>query len=278
MAGPKSLGRGCAELITCSGALGAKFTRCQHKTTALFTLTRCGHPRWCIERAAIVGHRCAVNDADREPSDAPPPRSRRAILLLLLGLVVAGGATVALTSRDRPTVRVSVTPIEPVIEPPAPVEVAPPPLAPVPPLPAPRPLAQAPVRQVRPAPGARAIPTTIVIAETVGGDAVVRKALVRAFGRGLKGLDLRAQADTGYSVTIHVDEQQQRGEEVTVRCALSVALLPKQHILASLKARADVAGADTPVDELYGDAAEACGQAIAKDLTTWVKAHPLGVP
>ena len=114
-----------------------------------------------------------------------------------------------------------------------------------------------------------------MIAETVGGDAVVRKAMVRAFGRGLKGLQMRAQSDTGYSVTLHVDEQQQRGEVVVVRCAVAIALLPRQNILASLKARAEVEGSDTPVDELFGDAAEACGQTLASDLAAWVKAHPL---
>ena len=279
MAGPTQSGSWLQKLIVCLIAPVGKFTRLQHRATAAFTLTHRDQRGSCIERGAFVGHRCAVNDAHREPRDAPPLRSRRALLAGAgaLLLVLAGGTLLLRLAVPPPLPprvqawRLPATAFETVALPTAePVAVAA--------VPSPevvQPLPQRRSSAVAGAAAARAPQTTIVIAETVGGDAVVRKAMVRAFGRGLKGLQMRAQSDTGYSVTLHVDEQQQRGEVVVVRCAVAIALLPRQNILASVKARAEVEGSDTPVDELYGDAAEACGQTLASDLAAWVKAHPL---
>jgi len=213
-----------------------------------------------------------VDDADRAAIDAPA-RKRRAIafvlLLLTLGVVVV--AAVVLQGEPAPPP----TPIA-VISPPPPAIVAPPP--PPPPVlpvdPPPRVLAPV-VRRARAPVVEQAAATTVVVGDLTGGDPLVRKAMQRAFKGSLGRLDVRARAESGYSVTVHVDEQKQRGDEITVRCAVTVSLLPKRNVLASLKARADVEGTGTPVDELFNDAAEACGQALAKDLTGWVRAHPL---
>ena len=219
-----------------------------------------------------------MDDADREAADAPAARKRRALLLLLLLVVPLGVLVLVALPGPSPEPEPVVVVVD---APPAP---APPVIAPPTPSPPPAPvLKPEPTRAVRRAravaPPVEAVTTTVVIGEALGGDASVRKTALRAFSRSVTRLDVRPRADSGYSVTVHVDEQKERASgstiEVTVRCGVTIALLPKKNVLASLKTRADVEGEGTPVDELFNDAAEACGQALGKDLTGWVKAHPL---
>ncbi len=113
----------------------------------------------------------------------------------------------------------------------------------------------------------------MVVAGAVGGDPHVRKAMERAL-RGRLGAAEAPMSEATYSVTVQVDDQKANANEVTVRCAVSIALLPKRNIVASLKARADAAGEGTPTDELLTDAATACGQSLAGDVRTWLKRHP----
>ena len=115
----------------------------------------------------------------------------------------------------------------------------------------------------------------MVISSTSGGDSATRKALVRAFTSSLARVDVLQQSNTGYSVTVIVDDQKSSGDDVTVKCAVSVAQLPQQKVLLSLKARADASGEGADGDELLDDAAAACGQSLGKDLTSWIERHPL---
>ncbi|MDP2344200.1 MAG: hypothetical protein Q8O67_24795 [Deltaproteobacteria bacterium] len=190
------------------------------------------------------------------------------MLLLTVGLVV--GVVVVKSQPVAPApapLTVSAPP------PPAPiVEPTPPPAEPVV-VPPPRvaPVAQRPRTPVV----AKPIATTVVVGDVTGGDPLVRKALQRTFARSLGRLDVRPRSETGYAVTMHIDEHKAKGEAITLRCSVTVSLLPRRNVLASLKARADVEGSGTPIDELFNDAAEACGQALGKDLTGWVKSHPL---
>lgn len=115
----------------------------------------------------------------------------------------------------------------------------------------------------------------MVISSASGGDTGVRKALVRAFTSSLSRLDVRQQSDSGYAITVIVDDQKHTGDDVTVKCAITVSQLPQKKVLASLKARADASGEGTDVDELFDDAASACGQSLGKDLTAYIEKHPL---
>jgi hypothetical protein len=113
----------------------------------------------------------------------------------------------------------------------------------------------------------------VAVGAAVGGAPHVRKAMERAL-RGRLGSAEAPMSQATYSVTVQVSDQKANANEVTVRCAMSIALLPKKNIVASLKARADAAGEGTPTDELLADAATACGQSLAGDLRNWLKSHP----
>ena len=210
-----------------------------------------------------------MNDADREDKDAA--NNKRLALLLLVLLLAAAGIGIALLMKQPP---------------PAPPPVAaapppPPPHAPLPPPPAPVEPSKTPAVKSTPKPRAPSLEKeppsstqTVVVGEASGGDAGVRKALSRSFSRGLGKLDVRQRADSGYAVAVFVDDAKHtktsEGDDVTVKCRLSIAQLPKKNVLASLKARADASGEGTDVDELLGDAADACGATLAKDLASWV--------
>lgn len=120
---------------------------------------------------------------------------------------------------------------------------------------------------------ARAQAPVLVIAEAVGGTPVVRKALVRSLSGSLPSFDVRARAESGYALTLGIDDEE-RADAVTLRCTASLALLPKKNVLASFRARADAEGEGTPVDELADDAAQACGRELGQDVSAWLRAHP----
>lgn len=249
-----------------STAPEAEFTRPEHTPPgALHTDAL----RSRLAGGGCVGERCAVDDADREDKDAPQ-RKRRALALLLL-LLAAGGIGIALLTREPP-------PAPPPV--PAPLPPPPPPAPPPAPLPPPPPeppkTPRAPKTKATPVekPAPPSSTHSIVIGAASGGDDGVRKALSRSFARGLDRLDVRGRSDSGYLVSVFVDDAKHtktgEGDDVTVRCRLSIAQLPKKNVLASLKARADASGEGTDVDELLGDAADACGATLAKDLSAWV--------
>lgn len=208
-----------------------------------------------------------MDDAHRETTDAPRRRWPLVLLLLLLGLLVLFGL---LRARPEPVVVVLPVPV-PV---PAPIPAADPEPVPAPvpePVPPPvRSLAKAP----RPATKQKASAGRIVVGTVTGGDATVRKALLKAFRGALGRVDVVDQADSGYAITVIIDKQEQSGDDVTVRCAASVAELPLKKVVASLKARADASGENTDVGELMDDAATACGQTLGKDVGAWVARHP----
>lgn len=94
--------------------------------------------------------------------------------------------------------------------------------------------------------------------------------------RALRGRLSAAEApasEATYSLTVQIDDTKASADEVTVRCAVSIALLPKKNVVASLKARADAAGEGTPTEELLDDAATACGQTLGDDIRGWLRSH-----
>ena len=81
----------------------------------------------------------------------------------------------------------------------------------------------------------------MAVGAAVGGAPHVRKAMERAL-RGRLGSAEAPMSQATYSVTVQVSDQKANANEVTVRCAMSIALLPKKNIVASLKASAAAAG------------------------------------
>jgi hypothetical protein len=192
-------------------------------------------------------------------------------LLLLLLCVVAGVLVVVLREEPPPPPPPPSLPA-PEPPPPPPPEPLPPPVVVEPPKPKPA-KAAAPTPAAPRKTAAAALGATVAVGGAVGGDPHVRKAMERAL-RGRLGAAEVPMSEATYSVTVQVDDQKANANEVTVRCALSIALLPKKNIVASLKARADAAGEGTPTEELLDDAATACGQSLASDLRSWLKSHP----
>lgn len=217
-----------------------------------------------------------LDDAhDRENADAasPPRRTWRRWWPLLLLLLVPVIALVSLQGEDPP-------PPPPPPPPPA-IELPPPPPPPEPlpvepaPVDAPKPKPKAdkpkPAATPKPAPASTAGGSTISVGGATGGAVHVRQAMERALRKTLGTSE--GGASSGYSAMLTVETKAANENEVTVRCAVSIALLPKKNVVASLKARADAAGEGTPTDELFDDAAAACGTDLGTEIRRWLKTH-----
>jgi len=76
-----------------------------------------------------------------------------------------------------------------------------------------------------------------------------------------------------YSLTLTVDQQAAGRDQVTVRCGVTIAAMPRRTIEGSLKSRADVAGEGTTLDELADDAVVACADSLAQDIKGWLRRH-----
>jgi hypothetical protein len=217
----------------------------------------------------------SVNHIDREADDAPPSRKQRIARIILLFVVFDVGAlAVFLWVRGdggsspppapsattlAPVPAVSMVPAVPL---PAPVAAPAPP--PPPSTPTKRALAKAST------PAKTTLP--VVIASVSGGDGVVRGAVEGAFRRSLSRAGVEPAGDAAHSVTLRV-ENSDAGDTLTVRCSVSIARLPGRNVVGALSARADVGAGDAPVDELYGDAADACARTLAGDLASWLRSH-----
>ena len=217
-----------------------------------------------------------LHDAqDREDNDAatPPRRTwRRArwMLVLLLPFVLV----VALCDEESPP-----PPPPPPPRPPPVVVVEPPPPPPIEVVPEPPPPQKAKATKQATqksasasASASRNVGSTVVVANATGGEAHVRKAMERAL-RSTLGAVERPAADATYSLTVTVTDTRNSADDVTVRCVVSIALLPKKNLVASLKARADAAGEGTPTDELIEGAAAACGQTLGSDISSWLRSN-----
>ena len=215
-----------------------------------------------------------LHDAqDREDNDAatPPRRTwRRArwMLVLLLPFVLV----VALCDEESPP-----PPPPPPPRPPPVVVVEPPPPPPIEVVPEPPPPQKAKAtkqatQKSASASASRNVGSTVVVANATGGEAHVRKAMERAL-RSTLGAVERPAADATYSLTVTVTDTRNSADDVTVRCVVSIALLPKKNLVASLKARADAAGEGTPTDELIEGAAAACGQTLGSDIRSWLRSN-----
>ncbi len=220
-----------------------------------------------------------VSDSDdaqhREDHDAatPPRRSWRWWAVLVVALI-AVMALVALCGKDPPPP--PPPPPPPVVElPPAPLPVieARPPSIQLPPTPEPK---KTKPKKTATAPSKRAaveaVGSTVVVTGGQGGGSAVHKATERALRGRLSSVEVPA-SEANYSLTVQIQESKANADEVTVRCAVSIALLPKKNVVASLKARADAAGEGTPTAELFDDAATACGQTLGGDIRAWLKRH-----
>lgn len=82
------------------------------------------------------------------------------------------------------------------------------------------------------------------------------------------------EGEASYSLTLSVDRSSSSKDQVTVRCGVSIAAMPRRTIAASLKSRADVAGEGTSMDELADDAVAACADSLAQDLKGWLRKNP----
>jgi hypothetical protein len=219
-----------------------------------------------------------VDDAgdphDREADDAPR-RRRVLVLAVFAGLLIGVVGFVLL----RPS------PAPPPPPPPPPVAAEEPPPPPPPPPPVieepPPPPKKASVSTPKPkaaTPSTGTSSTSIALTAPIGGDKPVREALVRAFRGGLRGVPVVDVAGAGYAITLAIEDQQHAGkggvDEVTVKCTVSIAEMPRKTLKASLRARADAAGEGVDVDELFADAAVACGKTLGGDLSAWLKKNP----
>jgi hypothetical protein len=81
-------------------------------------------------------------------------------------------------------------------------------------------------------------------------------------------------SEAAYSLTLSVDRSSAGRDQVTVRCGVSIAAMPRRTIAASLKSRADVAGEGTTMDELADDAVAACADSLAQDIKAWLRRNP----
>ena len=223
-----------------------------------------------------------VNAPHREPDDAPdrrPGSSRRRRLLLLAAAMALFNAFVAVVyggTRPRAPADTPAPPppavAAPVVAAPvvaAPVVQAPPAAVPEPAPPVTRtPAKTRPPRERR---GGSLAP--VVVDNVVGSDRVARAVVERDLRRRLADAGVEVAHDTGYAVTLRVDVERE-GSAVTVRCGAALARLPGHNVVGSLKARADVDGDGATPAELTNDAAAACTDALATDLTTWLAKHP----
>ncbi len=113
----------------------------------------------------------------------------------------------------------------------------------------------------------------MAIAGNTGADGALRSLLERRFTAGL-GDSLVPERSADYAVTLNIVRTSSGPDDVTVTCNAGISVMPKRTIIASLKSRADVAGENTPTDELADEAGKACAKSLLADLKGWLRANP----
>jgi hypothetical protein len=210
-----------------------------------------------------------VPEDHREPADAATPgrRTRRWLPLLLLLLGVPLGYAIVSSLEEDP-------PPPPPPPPLPPVAVAPPPPPAPSPEPPPPPPPRAPVVRPPPPPPpprARATGATASLGGTTG-DPGLRRQIEQRIQKKLGPL-LVPSAEARYSLTLTVEQKTVGRDQVTVRCGVNIAAMPRRTIEGSLKSRADVAGEGTSLEELADDAVAACADSLAQDIKGWLATH-----
>ena len=221
--------------------------------------------------AKVARHGDTVADDDREADDALAPKRRGRLLLpllvLLLGVplgVLVGRALKPAPAPPPPPPPVAIAPVDKPAPPPV---VAPPPPAPPPPTIVKEP--KSPPKRPAEPPKAK---TATMTFSGVTGNTALRAPLERGLKTKLASVTV-PEGQASYSVTVNVAASGGT-DDVTVRCNASIAALPKKTIVASLKSRADVAGENTPREELEDTATETCAKSLADDLKGWLRANP----
>jgi hypothetical protein len=208
-----------------------------------------------------------VPDEHREPADAATPgrRTRRWLSLLLLLGVPLGYAIVS-SLEDAPP--------PPPPPPPAPEVVAPPPPEPSPaaPPPPPPPSPRPPVVRPPPPPPRATTAGATASLDATTGDPGLRRQIEQRIQKKLGPL-LVSPSAARYSLTLTVDKKTIGRDQVTVRCGVNIAAMPRRTIEGSLTSRADVAGEGTDLDELADDAVAACADSLAQDIKAWLRNH-----
>ncbi|HEY4219969.1 MAG TPA: hypothetical protein VGO62_01475, partial [Myxococcota bacterium] len=91
--------------------------------------------------------------------------------------------------------------------------------------------------------------------------------LARAMKKKLGSAHVVDISEHGYALSLHADSGQSESG-IYSKCSVAVSELPNKKLVASLSDRADAA----PGSER--EAADACAQALADDLSSWLRAHP----
>ncbi len=104
------------------------------------------------------------------------------------------------------------------------------------------------------------------------GDPGLRRQIEQRIQKKLGALVVPA-GEARYSLTLTVDQQTVGRDQVTVRCGVTMAAMPRRTIEGSLKSRADVAGEGTSLEELADDAVAACADSLAQDIKGWLRTH-----
>lgn len=102
----------------------------------------------------------------------------------------------------------------------------------------------------------------------LSGDAVMR----RAFTRKLAGVRIVEGSGRGFYLSLKNDTGV-GGGTVFSKCTAAVSALPQKKLLASLSARADIAGEGMSDQELKDEASAACAASLAEDVSGWLRAH-----
>lgn len=102
----------------------------------------------------------------------------------------------------------------------------------------------------------------------LAGDATMR----RAFANKLRGVHVVEGAERGFFLSLKNDTGASGGEGFA-KCTAAVSALPQKKLLASLSARADVAGEGMSAQELKDEASAACAASLADDVSSWLRTH-----
>lgn len=102
--------------------------------------------------------------------------------------------------------------------------------------------------------------TDVVLA----GDSSLR----RIFQRKLAGVSVVDGSERGFMLSLRV-ENGHGPDGIYSRCSAAVSELPARKLVAALSDRADVGGGGATEK----DAVDACGDALAEDVSSWIRAH-----